>query len=208
MSNFSDYIQDLNEVISHLMSEYGMKDYLIMGHSMDAEITCGWLQNFADNHMYPAKIIVTSPPVSVGGPLEKLAKKMPYRFVKLLADIEFSLPLKGLVDLKGLSHDPQVAIDYINNEHTCTKLHTKLAFNIVKGLRDIFSRPINPKCPAFIMIGTKDKVVSYHTNIGYFKDIEKQFIYKEFEGARHELHNEIPVYRGPFIKYSREIIFS
>jgi acylglycerol lipase len=208
VSNFFDYIRDLDEVISHLASEFQMKDYVMMGHSMGAEITCGWVQNFAKDNIYPSKIVVTSPPVNVGGPLEKLAEKVPYRVVKFLADINLSLPLKGLVDLNGLSHDPQVAIDYRNNENNCTKLHTKLAFNILKGVRDIFSRPINPNCPAFITIGTKDKVVSYKTNTTYFKDIERDFIYKEFEGAMHELHNELPPYRDAFIKYLREVVFN
>lgn len=208
VSDFFDFIRDLDELINHLKDEYGMKDYIVMGHSMGAQVTCGWIQNFAKDDFYPSKIIVTSPPANVGGPLENLAEKLPYGVVQVLAGFDASLPLSGLVDLRGLSHDPQVAVDYKNNKNNCTKLHTKLALNILKGVKEIFSRPINPKCPAYITVGTKDEVVSYKTNVSYFRDIEKNFTFKDFEGAMHEIHNETPEYRVPFMKYLKEIVAS
>lgn len=206
VEDFFDFIRDLDEVISYLVKEYKMSDYTLMGHSMGGEIVCGYIQNFAKKNVYPSKIIVTSPPANVGGPLEDLATKLPYQVVQNLAAFKYSVAVPGLVDLRGLSHDPQVAIDYKNDKNNCTKLHLKLALNLLKGVKEIFSRPINPKCPAYITIGTKDNVVSYKGNKGYFNNIEKGFIYKEFEGALHEIHNEIPAYRDPFIKYLHEIM--
>jgi acylglycerol lipase len=206
VQDFFDFLRDLDELLHHLKDEYRMKDYTLMGHSMGGEITCGYVQTFATDDLYPSKIIVTSPPANVGGPLENFAEKLPYSVVQFLAQGNLSLSIPGLVDLKGLSHDPQVAIDYRNDKNNCLKLHTKLVLNLLKGVKEIYSRPISPKCPAYITVGTKDEVVSYKTNVSYFRDIEKDFIFKEFEGAMHEIHNEISTYRGPFIKYLQEIL--
>ncbi|MGK0367513.1 MAG: acylglycerol lipase [Thermoproteota archaeon] len=206
VANFTDFIEDLSEVISFCNEELSIKDYVLMGHSMGAAIVCGYIQSHADFNVYPKKIVVTSPPANVGGPLEGLAIKMSMVWVNRLAGINMSAAVPGLVDISVLSHSPEVAEAYKADSHNCLRLHTKLAVGILKGVRDIFSKPLNPKCPAYITIGSQDKVVSYKTNLSYFCEIEKNFEMKVFEGAYHEIHNEIDTYRKPFFEYLQSVV--
>ena len=70
----------------------------------------------------------------------------------------------------------------------------------------MFSSAIHPKCPAFVTVGSEDKVVHANSLIDYFNLIEKDFDLKVFEGAYHEIHNEIEKYRKPYFTHMKNTI--
>jgi alpha-beta hydrolase superfamily lysophospholipase len=206
--DFDLFMEDLHELIMYLKKEHGMKRFVLSGHSMGALITCAYVQRFSDPKFYPELVFVNAPPVNVGGPAEKLAEVMPFHLLNKLANIKRSIALPGLVDSNILSHDPEVAPNYKSDPLNATALHTNLLLGLVKSSRETFSRPIGPNCPAYITIGSEDRVVSYPRNLHYFKSIEKSFDLKVFEGAYHEIHNEIEEFRTPYFEHLKSTICS
>lgn len=205
---FDHFMEDLHEIIFYLKENYGMKKYILMSHSMGSHITCGYMQNYVDKEFYPQKVFVNAPTVNVGGPFETLGKLLPYKFVKKVASIKGSFAVPGLVDLRALSHDPDVKVKYENDPLCKLKLHSGLVLKMLQSVKEIFSKPINPKCPAFVTVGSADAVVSYREHLVYFHETEKNFDLKVIDGAFHEIHNEIDIYREPYFEYMKKCIYA
>ena len=207
IDKFETYLNDTVEVINYLIKEYRMESYVFFGHSMGALIAAGVIQDKIENTLYPELIYLSAPPVEVAGILGEVVSKIPRGLISKLVDLP-SIPIGGLMDLNGLSHDPKVIEDYINDPLCILKLHTHLLVELVNSSKKIFSKPLHPKVKSFVSVGSEDGVVSYKYLKKYFKDVEKDFVLKEFMGARHEVHNEIDKYKLPYLDYLRDCLLS
>lgn len=201
ISDFSLYMEDLLEITKFLKEKYRMNRYILFGHSMGALISCSFVQNYVDQNLYPERLIVNAPPCGADGILGKIIKILPSTLFKKVGTIPYSIPLGGLVDLKYLSHDPRIKEDYINDSLNALKLESKLLLEIMRVSKETFSRPIRAKCPSFVSIGSADRVVGAKDLIEYFTIVDKSFQLKVFEGAYHEIHNEIEKYKKPYFEY-------
>ena len=152
----------------------------------------------------PCAFFLSAPPIGVPGTLGALFKWMPQRVAGALANIPFSLSLKSLIDLHGLSQNPRVYEHYISDELNQITLPSKLLLQMISHSKQVFSRPLRPKCPAFCAIGSGDRIVNLEAAKHYFTALEKGFDFKIFEGAYHEMHNEIDEFRGPYFDYLKK----
>lgn len=201
VGSFSDYIEDLDDVISYLRDEYRMKRYFLFGHSMGGLITASFMQNKVSKDFYPEKVFLSAPAVAASGALGNFFKIAPVRFNRALASIPVSAPLKGMLDLRKLSHDPRVYQDYIKDPLNSLKIHSHLFFEILAHSREVFSRPLRVESDLYVAIGSEDVLVSRDACVEYFQKVEKQAKLKVFEGAWHEMHNEVERYRVPYLKF-------
>lgn len=206
VKDFSKFMDDLDEVIHYLKERYKMKDYILFGHSMGALITAAYIQQRADKDFYPSKVFLNAPPVGYPGPLGAITRMLPRGFWQKLSQLPASIPLKDLIDLSDLSHNPEVKTQYINDELNCLKLHSCLVLGMVKTSLEVFARPIRPLCPAYICVGGQDRIVSVSELKSYFTMVEKAFQLKVFEGAYHEIHNETQEYRKPYFEYLKSVL--
>lgn len=204
VSKFKDFVNDLDDVINYLKDEFDMKRYILLGHSMGGLITSSYMQNKVSESFYPEKVFLSSPAVAASGLLGDFFKMAPLKFNDALASLPVSLKLKGVLDLKKLSHDPRVCTAYIKDPLNSLKIHTHLFFEILAHSRDVFSRPLRVRCDLYVVIGTADVLVNAPACIEYFEKVEKHAKLKIFEGAYHELHNEIERYREPYFKFLEE----
>jgi alpha-beta hydrolase superfamily lysophospholipase len=190
VQHFDRYIQDLREVIECLKKELfpslGGDKFYLMGHSMGALITMAYLQTQPGPMYYPEKVFVNAPPLGIPGFLGSLVRFLP---MSLLAKIPFSLPLKGLVDLKWLSPNPEVATEYIKDPLNCLKLHTKTVFAMLNKGREIASRPLEARCPVLITVGSLDKIVDPVAIQAYAASLGPDIHLEVIHGAYHEIHN-------------------
>lgn len=203
VDDFTDYALDLEELLIFLKSEHDMNEYILYGHSMGALVTCDFLKNIAKDNLYPKLVYLSSPPISAGGMLGEIALKAPLALYDFLINLPISIRLKILPG-GNLSHDPAVNIAAEEDPLACNGMHTKLSFETMKKAREVYSSAINPRCPAYISIGTGDKIVSPEGAIHYFKNIETNFELKIIEDAYHEIHFETQQYREPFINFIKE----
>lgn len=202
VESFQDFVRDLAVVLDHLKVNYSMTKYSLLGHSMGGLITASYLQNTAKSDFYPEKVFLSSPAIGaagMGGQLFALAPNLFYKSLSLLPSVE----LKGILDLRKLSHDSRVYEAYIKDELNQLKIHSKLFFELLRTAREVFSRPLRAECPVFCAIGTEDKLVNYPMARKYFSEMEKAVNLKVFEGAYHELHNEVEKWKKPYLNYLR-----
>lgn len=202
VEDFQDYVKDLGVILEYLKNEFSMSKYSLLGHSMGGLITSCFLQNAAEKDFYPQKVFLSSPAVGasgIGGEVFSLAPQIFYKALTILPSVE----LKGILDLKKLSHDSRVYEAYIKDELNQLKIHSKLFFELLKTARNVFSRPLRANCPVFCAIGSEDKLVNYPMTKHYFKEMEKNATLKVFEGAYHELHNEVEKWRKPYLNFLR-----
>lgn len=201
INDFQDFILDLSEVLGYLKKRYRMQRFCLFGHSMGALITASFMQNMVSAETYPERVFLSSPPVSFGGPLGPVIRSSPRILFSSLAACPLSAKLGGLVDLNYLSHDPRVKEAYKKDSKNHMKLHSKLLLEMVKCSGETFCRPIGPRCPSFVSVGSEDNIVHPSSLVDYFENIEKSFELKVIDGAFHEVHNEIEKYRTIYFNF-------
>ncbi len=208
VNDFGDYCLDLDSVISYLRAKYSMQEYCLMGHSMGALITASFIQNHLANKQWPKKVFLSAPPVSASGFLGSMLHYAPVGLSKSLAELNLSVPIKGLIPMKYLSHDKRVIQDYMSDPQVQLSLHSRLLLQLVAHARNVFSRPLRCEGELFVAFGSDDKVINTQTLKRYFGEIEKKANVLEVDGGYHELHNEIDKYRKPYFQFLQESFLS
>lgn len=199
--HFSQFAKDLQSVLSYLQIHYKMSSYVLFGHSMGALIVADFIQNLVEKSFYPKRIFLSSPPIGIGGPLGTLAQLIPGAFYRTLANFSKSPSVKGLVNLESLSHDQNVAKNYVADPMNCLSLNLRLVSGMMATSLEVFTRPIRPLCPAFCSVGSEDKIISVKDVVRYVQIVDKAFQLKIIKGAYHEIHNEIDVYQKEYFDY-------
>ena len=199
--SFETFQKDLENIVLYLKHHHKMKKYILFGHSMGALICATWLQNGISKELYPHAVFLNAPPVGFTGILGKIVQNIPLSTLTKINAIPLSIKIGGLVDTNYLSHSPNVKEQYHQDPDNQTKLHSKLLFNMVISSRQTFSRPLHPQCPAFVTVGSGDKIICVDSLIKYFKSVEKKFHLQVFEGAWHEIHNEVKKYQLPYFNF-------
>src|SRR5690606_19407030 len=74
VKNFEDFVDDLDEVINYLKSEFQMSRYVLFGHSMGGLVTASYMQKRASANIYPEKVILSAPAAAAAGLFGKLFK--------------------------------------------------------------------------------------------------------------------------------------
>jgi len=202
VESFQDFVKDLQAVIDFLRKEFSMTSYCLFGHSMGGLITAAYVQNMAKREFYPEKVFLSSPAVAASGMMGPVFANAPRLFFDLVSKCP-TIPIGGALNLRRLSHDNRIYEAYMKDELNLLKIHTKLYWELLKTARDVFSRPLRAECPLYCSIGSEDALVHPKLMIAYFTKVEKNAQIKVFEGAYHELHNEVDKYSKPYLNYLR-----
>lgn len=196
--DFDDYLRDLDSVTDFLVSEYGMKEFFLFGHSMGGLITARWIQTRKNRALYPKKTILSAPGAGTVGILGLVTSSIPAFVYKKLATLP-SLPLGGMLDLTKLSHNPEVYQDYVKDPKNILKVHSHLYFDLLNKAKETFNKPLSPRTPLMVIMGSDDGVVSTALVKNYFDRHEPAAKFVLIEGAYHELYMETPEYFEKFI---------
>ncbi len=197
VNDFDDYLKDLDAVTDYLVSEQGMKEFYLFGHSMGGLITARWIQMRKNRALYPAKTILSAPGAGTVGILGLVTSSIPAMIYKKLATLP-SLPLGGMLDLTKLSHNPQVYKDYVSDPKNILKVHSHLYFDLLSKAKTTFSRPLSPRTPLMVIMGSADGVVSTDLVKGYFMKYEPRAKFVLVKDAYHELYMETDEYFKQF----------
>ena len=200
IDDFNDYPRDLDEMLDFLQHNYSMKRFYLFGHSMGGLITSSYIQQNQKSKRYPEKVFLSSPAVAGAGNLGKVFELAPLKFLGALKSLPVSLPVEGLLDITKLSHDARVYQNYITDPLNCMKVHTKLFFELLNHSKKVYTRPLRANCDLYVSIGTEDYLVNSLSVIKYFEEIEKNAKLMKFEGAYHEIHNEIKKFQDPYFE--------
>ena len=200
IDDFKVFYHDLSSVVEYLKKEYRLEKLSLFGHSMGGLITAGYIQQ-GQFLVKPDKVFLNAPPAGIPGFLGKLVNLVKTPWLKKLSEKQDGVYLKGLVDLKQLSHDQTVRENYISDDLCQLSLNTSLLLQMIKESREVFSKPFNFNGEIFCSVGSADKIVSAQSLVEYFSFIDKSVRFKLIEGSFHEIHNEINNYRDPYFEF-------
>ncbi len=206
VESFDDYVADLRELLNCLKKTYKMEKFILFGHSMGGLIASNYIKNIKTGDPYPIALILSSPPVQIGGVLGKALSYLPSKIFSKALAIGPSVALGGIVNLDNLSSDARVKDDYLRDELNALKLHSKLLINMVNSSREVYSSPLRCKVPLYCSVGKNDVIVSVDAIKEYFGSVELGGQVTLFEGGRHELHNEIDKIKSKYFSYLANII--
>lgn len=204
VDQFKTFLSDLDSLITFLIKKYRVSKYSLLGHSMGGLITLGFVQKYKDLEILPSSVMVNAPALGFGGVGGILSDLLSFDFNKKLANIDFSVQLGGLVDLKNLSHNPMVKEKYLNDTLNAKKLHSRLLLQMSLFSKEVLSRPINVNYPLFCTVGSSDKIVNLKAITNYFTEVEKKAQFEIIEGAFHEIHNEVDRYRAKYFELMKK----
>ncbi|MCT4641523.1 MAG: lysophospholipase [Bacteriovoracaceae bacterium] len=205
VDSFNDFIQDLSFIINFLIKEYRMEKYILFGHSMGGLVVRSYISSDLMS-LKPKAVFFSSPAFGTVGALGRFVSKTPKSILNKIIGLQDGLYLKGVLDLKKLSHDPTVYENYIKDELNSLKINIKLLLSIIKQINIIANKDIDSSISLFGAIGSKDALVCPDSVKSFFvkNKIEEQLCF--IEGAYHELHNEIQKYKTPYIEFLKKSI--
>ena len=200
IEDFKIFYKDLNSIVDFLKKEYRLEKLNLFGHSMGGLITAGYIQQ-GDCSISPEKVFINAPPAGIPGVLGKVVDFVKTPWLKKLSEKQEGVYLKGLVDLKQLSHDQTVRENYVADDLCQLSLNTSLLLQMIKESREVFSKPFDFNGEVFCSVGSSDKIVSAQSLVEYFSFIDKSVRFKLIEGSFHETHNEVNRYRDPYLEF-------
>lgn len=204
IQKFDDYTKDIDSIISFLQKEYSMREFILFGHSMGGLITARWIVKHPNAHFYPKKIILSAPAAGAAGILGDITHSIPSGIYDQLMKLP-TFKLGGVLDLKKLSHNPQVHKDYISDPLNLLRVHTHLYFDLLKMAKETFSKTLGAKCPLLVIIGSEDVLVNRALVIKHFSMIDTNAQLEVIPGGYHELYMETDEYFLPFIEKLKKI---
>jgi alpha-beta hydrolase superfamily lysophospholipase len=181
--SFDHYLKDVQELCVQSRKKYDDIPQFLYGHSLGGNIVTNYLIRGLD---LPDAAIITSPWFT-------LSFKPTMITLSAATIMRYLLPfvmIPSNLDPKGLSHDPRVVADYLNDPLVHNKISPRLFFEIeergLKASRSIYKINI----PLLVMHGAADPITSCRQTRAFVMNAGKRTTYKEWSGCFHELHND------------------
>ncbi len=208
VESFDFFSSDLKKMINFLQEYHQMKSYSLFAHSMGALVNLHCLQNFPLDLLKPERVFLSAPPFFPGGFQGSLSKIFPSFLLKGLSQVKFGFWLKDLIAEQDLTSHKAGDLNYSDDPLVLGGMNSRLLFNILKTGRVAREKNISIKTKVFIIVGEKDIVVHRKEIEEYCKKIDPSITLKVFPRGKHELHNEIPEIRTPYLEYLKNCLVS
>lgn len=182
--NYLSHLNDIDAVFSYAERKYGSIPKILYGHSMGGNLVLGY-----EIHRKPGivSLIVTSPwlklPKPPIVPLVLLAK-IAMKFIPAL-----SLPTG--INPKTLSRDNQVVSDLIHDPLCHYRISVSTFLQMQQWAANILKNKHKINVPLLLLHGNKDKVTSWKGSYLLSQGTSENTSFKIWDGAFHELHNDI-----------------
>jgi alpha-beta hydrolase superfamily lysophospholipase len=209
INSFNEYRGDLEKLIKKNFKDSENCEYILFGHSMGGLIIADFVQHIYSSKNKipkPVKLFLSSPAVRPGGPGELAAQYLPLSLFNRIGNLKIGLNLSNLFNVKELSHDIRTGMKYMEDSLVLKSLNTKLICNLVARSREVFTSELRFPQNYCCVVGSKDQVVSPTAICNYAKRIDSHMKVKLIEGARHELHNEIPRFQNLYFEYLKKAL--
>ncbi len=185
VESFDDFLVDVDGFLAALRRVAGGAPTFLFGHSMGALIVLAYLSAGYGRGSGLAGAIVQAPPFQV-------SMHVP-RWKKPLSRVAPGVLLPTEIDPDLLSRDRAVGERYIADplcHRVCSpRLYTELTARAAR----IFANPIDYGIPTLFTHGTGDRLIAPEGTRSYYERSPlSEKALRLFEGARHEVHNDVP----------------
>jgi len=181
---FEKVLDCVTVVINKSKEVFGNNPTFLYGHSMGGNVVI----NYVLRRKHQLKgIIATSP-------FLKLAFEPPVwklKIAKVLLKIAPSLTMGNELDVTAISRDKNEVTKYINDPLVHDKVSPNYSILFIETGQWAIENANSLKTPLLLMHGTGDKLTNYNASQEFAKNAGSIVTLKLYEGAYHELHNDI-----------------
>lgn len=187
LNSFNEFLNDVDILVKESKKLFPELPRFIYGHSMGGNIVSNYI--LKRNHNFNGAVI--------SSPWLRLAfdpSALTIFFARILKQVIPKFTQKAKLDVKAVSHDPEIVNRYIDDPLIHEKISVRMFFEIYNAGQWVLNNPDKLIIPVLIQHGTGDSITSYKASKEFFdkaKSLGKDIEYKEWEGLYHELHNEV-----------------
>lgn len=190
VDGFDDYVDDLAKVYDEVKVHAGEGRVFVYGHSMGGLIVATWA---ALRRPAVWGVILSAPPFQIAVPVPK-AK---IAAAKVLSKIVPTLALANEIDPNLLSRDSAVGRAYVMDSAVARKATVRWGAEFLRGVDRMATRAAEMEVPFLLVHGTADGIAGVEGSKAFFsKAASSDKTMKLYEGAFHEVHNELAVDRN------------
>ena len=183
--SFNAFMQDISLLLDQVGIRYPSLPKFLYGHSLGGILVLNYcLRKTPDL----AGVIVTSP--GLRNALEEQTAKV--AFANIAGTILPRISLPSGLDTSGLSRNPEIARAYLEDPLVHDRATLRMAKETLAAIPYIFENAKDFHYPLLLMHGTADRL-AYARGSQEFAGlaIQAEIDLKLWEGAYHELHNEL-----------------
>jgi len=186
VNKHDEFLNDIDVLVKESNVLYPDLPQFIYGHSLGGNIVTNYI--LKRNHDFKGAIL--------SSPWFKLSfnpSALTIFFARILQKVYPKFTQLSKLDVKGISHDPQVIDAYIKDPLIHEKISARMFFEIYNAGLWALANSGKLTIPVLIQHGTGDNITSYKASKEFFKNAKekgKDIEYKEWVELYHELHNE------------------
>ncbi|PWJ44426.1 alpha/beta hydrolase [Sediminitomix flava] len=183
VSSYDQLMDDISFFIQQVKNEFPDSSYILYGHSMGGNLALNYL--LAKSNEFEGAII-TSPWLSLASPPPSFVVSI----AKFIGSIFPNFTVQSKLDEEGLSRDLTVAQAYKADPYVHGVMGTQLFTGVSATGKSIIEKGANFSLPMLLMHGNHDTVTSHKSSQQLADKANENLLFKEWDEARHELHNE------------------
>lgn len=176
-------LQDIDRLIDVARERYPQSPMFLYGQSLGGVLALNYVLN---RKPQLAGVVVTSPGLRTA--LEN--QKMKIALARFLAFIAPTLTLPTGLDTYGLSRDPEVVRDYVQDPLVHDRASCTFAGVALNAIQWTYEHAGEFQPPLLIMHGTADRLAYYQGSQEFAGHVKGDCTVKLWNGLFHELHHE------------------
>lgn len=184
ISSYNDFLNDIDLILLTAEKKYPNLPIILYGHSMGGGEVLNHL--LIRNSNYFAAIATSPWIISQASPAKVVIPII--RFFDWLVP---KITIKTKFDSSQLSHNPDVACDYDNDERVHRYISFRLFIQAYDAGYQILNTTNKTSKPLLLMHGSSDEVTDAYASEKFAKKNHENCTFKMWNNGFHELHNEI-----------------
>ena len=181
--NYEAFLKEVDELIKITKTRYPVSPIFLYGHSMGGNILLKYL---IDRKPTVAGAITT-------GAFIEFPEAPPALLImigKIMRKIYPAFTQSNGLNAQDVSSDPKVVEDYINDPLVHDKITSATAIGMIETAKELEAFKGSLSSPTLMMHGNQDKLTGFNGSKSFAGRVSGEIIYKEWDGAYHEIHNE------------------
>ena len=186
INSFDDFLNDIDVLVKESKKLYPDLPQFIYGHSLGGNIVTNYILKREDN---VKGAVISSPWYQLAFNPSVLT----IFFARMIKKIFPKFTQKAKLDVKGLTHDKYIVERYLTDPLVHEKISAKMFFEIYNAGNWTLNHSDKLNIPVLLQHGNSDPITSHKASQEFYKrakELNKDIMYKEWEGMYHELHNE------------------
>lgn len=169
--------------------------HVVLGHSLGGLVVADWVSGPLQPNTLPQGVVLSSP--ALGADVNAVQRL-------LLSTLPRWLPhwcVGNGLDASKISHDPQVVQAYADDALVHDRISAGLAAWLMQAGESVRARAHRWSVPTLLQYAGADDLVDPKASTSFAHNAPAGVVYAHLHsGARHEIYNELPQWRGPALE--------